>query len=93
MDVQVSCNRFSLQRTNALKWCIYALESRRQVHPDLSLLTSLLTIHLRWLANSATSLRDDVIEYAKTHEDAKGALLTFQKEADQIYFGWKDQFV
>ena len=65
--------------------------SRRQVHPDFSLLTSLLTLHLRWVANSATSLLDDVIEYAKTHEDAKGALLAFQKEADQIYSGWKEK--
>ena len=63
------------------------------MHPDFSLLTSLLTIHLRWLANSATSLLDDVIEYAKTHEDAKGALLTFQKEADQIYSGWEEKLL
>jgi hypothetical protein len=33
---------------------------------------------------------DDVIEYAKTHEDAKG-VLTVQKEADQIYSGWKEK--
>jgi hypothetical protein len=29
------------------------------------------------------------IEYAKTHEKIRGAFLTFQKVADQIYPGWK----
>ena len=89
MDVQVWCNRFFPPENE----CIQVVYIRACVEETgaskLSLLTSLLTIHLRWLANSATSLRDDVIEYAKTHEDAKGALLTFQKEADQIYSGWK----
>jgi hypothetical protein len=33
---------------------------------------------------------DYVIEYAKTHEDAKG-VLTVQKEVDQIYSGWKEK--
>jgi hypothetical protein len=28
------------------------------------------------------SLSDGVIEYAKTHEESKGAFLTFQKDAD-----------
>merc|ERR1711979_108114 len=37
------------------------------------------------------SLSDGVIEYAKTHEELKGAFLTFQKDADQIYPGWKEQ--
>jgi hypothetical protein len=30
------------------------------------------------------SLSDGVIEYAKTHEEIKGAFLTFQKDAGQI---------
>merc|ERR1719464_667058 len=34
-------------------------------------------------------LSDGVVEYAKTHEEIKGAFLTFQKDADQIYPGWK----
>merc|ERR1711934_1250415 len=37
------------------------------------------------------SLSDGVVEYAKTHEEIKGALLTFQKDADQIYPGWKEK--
>merc|ERR1712217_429134 len=37
------------------------------------------------------SLSDGVIEYAKTHEELKGAFSTFQKDADQIYPGWKEQ--
>merc|ERR1712066_1106402 len=37
------------------------------------------------------SLSDGIIEYAKTHEELKGAFLTFQKDADQIYPGWKEQ--
>ena len=37
------------------------------------------------------SLSDGVIEYAKTHEEVKGAFLTFPKDADQIYPGWKEQ--
>merc|ERR1712203_458518 len=37
------------------------------------------------------SLSNGVIEYAKTHEEIKGAFLTFQKDADQIYPGWKEQ--
>merc|ERR1712066_414918 len=37
------------------------------------------------------SLSDGIIEYAKTHEEIKGAFLTFQKDADQIYPGWKEQ--
>merc|ERR1712190_173975 len=37
------------------------------------------------------SLSDGIIEYAKTHEEMKGAFLTFQKDADQIYPGWKEQ--
>merc|ERR1712178_519779 len=37
------------------------------------------------------SLSDGVIEYAKTREEIKGAFLTFQKDADQIYPGWKEK--
>merc|ERR1712174_125538 len=37
------------------------------------------------------SLSDGIIEYAKTHEEMKGAFLTFQKDSDQIYPGWKEQ--
>merc|ERR1712190_366024 len=37
------------------------------------------------------SLSDGIIEYAKTHEEIKGAFLTFQKDSDQIYPGWKEQ--
>merc|ERR1719386_339832 len=37
------------------------------------------------------SLSDGVTEYAKTHEEMKGAFLTFQKDADQIYPGWKEK--
>merc|ERR1739844_770216 len=36
-------------------------------------------------------LADGVVEYAKTHEEIKGAFLTFQKDADQIYPGWKEK--
>jgi len=32
-----------------------------------------------------------VIEYAKTHDELKGAFLTFQKDSDQIYPGWKEK--
>ena len=37
------------------------------------------------------SLSDGVIEYAMTHEELKGAFLTFQKDSDQIYPGWKEK--
>merc|ERR1711971_1125478 len=37
------------------------------------------------------SLSDGIIEFAKTHEEIKGAFLTFQKDADQIYPGWKEK--
>ena len=37
------------------------------------------------------SLSDGIVEYAKTHEELKGAFLTFQKDADQIYPGWKEK--
>ena len=37
------------------------------------------------------SLSDGVITYARTHEEIKGAFLKFQKDADQIYPGWKEQ--
>merc|ERR1711881_623119 len=42
-------------------------------------------------AYGEVSLSDGVIEYAKTHEELKGAFLTFQKDADQIYPGWKEK--
>ena len=38
-------------------------------------------------AHGDVSLSDGVIEYAKTHEEVKGAFLTFPKDADQIYPG------
>ncbi|CAE8708011.1 unnamed protein product [Polarella glacialis] len=37
------------------------------------------------------SLSDGIIEFAKTHQELKGAFLTFQKDADQIYPGWKEK--
>jgi len=40
---------------------------------------------------SDVSLSDGVIEYAKTHEEIKGAFLTFQEDSDQIYPGWKEE--
>merc|ERR1711988_1713316 len=47
----------------------------------------------QWKASTygEVSLSDGVIEYAKTHEELKGAFLTFQKDADQIYPGWKEK--
>ena len=36
----------------------------------------------------SVSLSDGVIEYAKTREGIKGAFLTVQMDADQIYPGW-----
>ena len=37
------------------------------------------------------SLNDGIVEFAKTHEEIKGAFLTFPKEADEIYPGWKEK--
>ena len=37
------------------------------------------------------SLSDGVIEYARTYEEIKGAFFTIQKDADQIYPGWKER--
>jgi hypothetical protein len=37
------------------------------------------------------SLSDGVIEFAKTHQDIKFAFLTLQKDADQIYPGWREK--
>ena len=37
------------------------------------------------------SLSDGVVEFAKTHEEIKGAFLTFPKDADEIYPGWKEK--
>jgi len=48
---------------------------------------------MKWKAGAYgdISLSDGVIEFAKTHEEIKGAFLTFQKDADQIYPGWKEK--
>jgi hypothetical protein len=48
---------------------------------------------MQWKAGNFgdVSLSDGVIEYAKTHEEIKGAFLTFQKDADQINPGWKEE--
>jgi hypothetical protein len=48
---------------------------------------------LLWKAGTYgdVSLSDGLIEFAKTHEELKGAFLTFQKDADQIYPGWKEK--
>jgi ribulose-bisphosphate carboxylase large chain len=37
------------------------------------------------------SLSDGVVAYARTHEEITGAFLKFQKVADKIYPGWKEQ--
>ncbi len=37
------------------------------------------------------SLSDGIIKYTETHEENKGAFLTFQKDSDQIYPGWKEK--
>ena len=37
------------------------------------------------------SLSDGGIDVAEAHEEIKGAFLTFQKDADQIYPGWKEK--
>ena len=37
------------------------------------------------------SLSDGVVEFTKTHEELKGAFLTFPKDADEIYPGWKEK--
>ncbi|CAE8686149.1 unnamed protein product [Polarella glacialis] len=42
-------------------------------------------------ATQKSRLSDGIIEFAKTHEELKGAFLTFQKDADQIYPGWKEK--
>eukprot|EP00969_Alexandrium_andersonii_P086688 3822505-Alexandrium_andersonii.AAC.1 len=33
-----------------------------------------------------------MVEYAKTHDEIKGAFLTFPRAADSIYPGWKEEF-
>jgi hypothetical protein len=33
----------------------------------------------------------DAVEYTKTHEEIKAAFLTFHKDSDQIYPGWKEK--
>ena len=47
-------------------------------------------VHDLYLQYGNISLSDGVIEFAKTHEEIKGAF-TFQKDADQIYPGWKEK--
>jgi hypothetical protein len=44
---------------------------------------------MQWKAGKFgnVSLSNGVIVYAKTHEEIKGAFLTFQKDADQIFPG------
>ena len=37
------------------------------------------------------SLSDAMIAYAKSHEELKGAFLTFQEDADEIYPGWREK--
>ena len=37
------------------------------------------------------SLSDGVMEYGTTYEEIKGAFFTIQKDADQIYPGWKER--
>ncbi|CAE7477412.1 rbcL, partial [Symbiodinium sp. KB8] len=37
------------------------------------------------------SLSHGLIEFTNTHQKNKGAFLTFQKDADQIYPGWKEK--
>ena len=37
------------------------------------------------------SLHNSIIEYAKTHDEIKGAFLTFREDADFPYPGWKLQ--
>ena len=39
------------------------------------------------------SLSDGVIEFAKTHEELRGAFETFQEDADGIYPGWRRKLV
>ena len=47
---------------------------------------------MQWKAGKSGDVSSDgVIEYFKTHEEIKGAFLTFQKEVVQIYPGWKDK--
>ena len=46
-----------------------------------------------WRAGNYGGVRlsDGIIAYAKTHEEIRGAFLTFPKAADQIYPGWRQQ--
>ena len=37
------------------------------------------------------SLSDAVIEFAQTHEELRGAFLTFQQDADRVYPGWREK--
>jgi hypothetical protein len=42
-------------------------------------------------AYGSISLPDGAVAYARTHEEIKEAFLKFQKVADKIYPGWKEQ--
>ncbi|CAE7805389.1 rbcG, partial [Symbiodinium necroappetens] len=37
------------------------------------------------------SLSDGVIEFAKTHDEMKRLFLTFRRDADRIYPGWREK--
>mmetsp|Transcript_55198 Transcript_55198/g.118660 ORF Transcript_55198/g.118660 Transcript_55198/m.118660 type:complete len:146 (-) Transcript_55198:300-737(-) len=43
------------------------------------------------LFHSFYGLSDDIIEYARTHEEIVGACLAHQKDVDQIYTRWKEK--
>ena len=48
-------------------------------------------VWMRWKAGKCgdCSLVDGIIEYAMTHEELKGAFLTFPSDADLAYPGWR----
>ena len=37
------------------------------------------------------SLSEAIVEFAKTHDELKGAFMTFPQDADQMYPGWREQ--
>ncbi len=56
--------------------------------------------HKDGIAAGATSLRQaftawqegvDLVDYAKEHEELRGALETFQEDADNLYPGWREK--
>jgi len=56
--------------------------------------------HKDGIAAGATSLRQaftawqegvDLVDYAKDHEELRGALETFQEDADNLYPGWREK--